>query len=158
MWRQLDRELVVLAPEREAPVSHPAGERGHREGAPRHAIDALCHQELSTVDDERGQPATADQIHDGVGPRCVQVELVRDHTRLTDDVRVIAERNGQRPAALGGNRREPLALGDELLGRRRRPEDLLVEPGNDRADRLTRCLPLPLGHQPPVRDAGRAAG
>ena len=137
---QLDRPTL----ERERRVPDPPGIRGHRERTPGDRPVALGLEQLPTIDDERGDPAPDREID---RQRDTGGRKVEGGGRRSPD------RPASRPSSCRRPRRPPACqrrpLGDELVDRRGRPEDLLVDPDDDPADRLSDRLPFLLrGHVP----------
>ena len=102
---------------------------------------------------ERRQATTVAEVDDGLNPRPIEAQHVEVEVEAgaarRERARLLREPDRQRAAARRGDGRERRPLCDEFLGRRECPEDLLVESGDDPADRLPSGAALP-DHQLPA--------
>ncbi len=118
-----------------AAVADPAGVRRHRERAPldRRRRPSVRSSSCPSIRSD-AIAATGARSMTTSTPGAVEVAGVR--ASASSGRRIAGHPHRHRPAAGRGDGRERLALGDQLVDRRRRPEDLLVEPDDDPADRL----------------------
>ena len=136
---QARAQRVRRAREGERGVADAAGERGHRERSPRDRAIApvLMSSRPSTANEARRPPATRSTTARTPGA----VSSSRSGSCVG-----VGQTDGQRATAGGRPGAEWGALGDQLVDRRRGPEDLLVEADDDPADALPDRLALLLRH------------
>ena len=140
VWRQARAQGVGRAGERERRVADAARERRHRERPPGDRAVAVGLEELAAIDRQRREATAGDEVDDRADAGRRELQQLRIGCG-------VGQADGQRPTAGGCRRAEWGALGDQLVDRRRRPEDLLVEADDDPADALADRLALLLRHR-----------
>ena len=133
--------------ERELGIADPAGVRRHRVRAPvaRPIMGRL--EQLATIDHERRDAPARDQIHHDLDAWRREAQRVwiggrRIVRRCAGGRRIAGQPDRHRPPARAAATGASRPLGHHLVDRRRRAEDLLVEPDEHPADGLADRLGL----------------